>query len=52
MKDKMTKDKIELKKYYSTKEFLENYIYDGSNLGVQKKERHSDCGHHRQNALV
>ena len=32
MKDKMTKDKIELKKYYSTKEFLENYIYDGSRM--------------------
>ena len=38
MKDKMTKDKIELKKYYSTKEFLENYIYDGSNLGVECSE--------------
>ena len=29
------KDKIELKKYYSTKEFLENYIYEGNNLGVE-----------------
>ena len=30
----MMKDKIELKKYYSTKEFLENYIYEENNLGV------------------
>jgi len=53
MKDKMMKDKTELKKYYSTKEFLENYIYEGNNLGVEcKKERHSVCGHHRRNTLV
>ena len=32
------KDKIELKKYYSTKEFLENYIYEGNNLGVECTE--------------
>ena len=38
MKDKMMKDKTELKKYYSTKEFLENYIYEGNNLGVECTE--------------
>ena len=32
------KDKIELKKYYSTKEFLENYIYEENNLGVECTE--------------
>ena len=51
---KTMKDKIELKKYYSTKDFLENYIYEGNNLGVECTEegRHSVCGHHRRNALV
>ena len=34
----MMKDKIELKKYYSTKEFLENYIYEENNLGVECTE--------------
>ena len=32
------KDRIELKKYYSTKEFLENYIYEENNLGVECTE--------------
>lgn len=35
---KMMKDRIELKKYYSTKEFLENYIYEENNLGVECTE--------------
>ena len=34
----MMKDRIELKKYYSTKEFLENYIYEENNLGVECTE--------------
>ena len=29
---------IELKKYYSSKEFLENYIYEGNDLGVECNE--------------
>ena len=36
----MMKDRIELKKYYSTKEFLENYIYEENNLGVECTEDH------------
>lgn len=29
---------VELKKYYSSKEFLENYIYEGNDLGVECNE--------------
>ena len=29
---------IELKKYYSSKEFLDNYIYEGNDLGVECNE--------------
>ena len=29
---------IELKKYYSSKEFLESYIYEGNDLGVECNE--------------
>ncbi len=32
------KDKVKLKNYYSAKEFLENYIYDGNDLGAECKE--------------
>ena len=38
------KDKIELKKYYSTKEFLENYIYEENNLEAV----HYDDGSHQE----
>lgn len=31
-------DIIELKKYCSSKEFLENYIYEGNDLGVECNE--------------
>ena len=29
------RERIELKNYYSSKEFLDNYIYDGNDLGVE-----------------
>lgn len=31
-------DRVKLKEYYSSKEFLENYIYAGSDLGVKCSE--------------
>ena len=40
----MMKDRIELKKYYSTKEFLENYIYEENNLEAV----HYDDGSHQE----
>ena len=34
----MMKDRIELKKYYSTKEFLENYIYEENEASSQSEK--------------
>lgn len=32
-------DRLKLKNYYSTKEFRENFIYDGNDLGVECNEK-------------
>lgn len=37
LKDKM-EDRLRLKKYYTSKEFLENFIYGGNDLGVKCSE--------------
>ena len=37
LKDEM-EDRLRLKKYYTSKEFLENFIYGGNDLGVKCSE--------------
>ena len=32
------RDRVELKKYYSSREFLKNFVYDGNDLGVECDE--------------
>ena len=32
------RDRVELKKYYSSRAFLKNFVYDGNDLGVECNE--------------
>jgi len=32
------RDRVELKKYYSSRTFLKNFVYDGNDLGVECNE--------------